>query len=182
MAAGPYERVIVVGGESGSGSQPINVQVDVTAGPVEVEVVNDQPIEVTLNTVEEGLVINANSNGQSTQNYFLDTDGTTSLPVKTAFGAPAGSGQNTIVAAVTSKKIRVIGYMLQGTGTVSAKFRTGASTDISMLHDFQAREGFVAPITRDGFYFETTSGAALTINLSTAVGVNVQVWYIEVTP
>lgn len=85
----------------------------------------------------------------------------------------ASSGDNTLVAAVTGKKIRVHGYELSASGAVNAKFRSG-STDITGLlylaaagspSDAQDRYG-----DTDGL-FETVAGAALVLNLSAAVAV-----------
>jgi hypothetical protein len=107
--------------------------------------------------------------------------GTTALTVKYAAIAASSSGNNTIVAAVTSKKIRVLAYNLMGNGAVNAKWQSGAGgTDLTGLKYIAAAGGGIcAPYNKDG-WFETASGALLNLNLSGAVAVGGELTYIEV--
>lgn len=108
-------------------------------------------------------------------------DGTTALTPKFAAIAASSSGNNTIVAAVTSKKIRVLAYNLIGNGAVNAKFQTGAGgTDLTGLKYIAAAGGGIcAPYCSVG-WFETASGALLNLNLSGAVAVGGEIVYVEV--
>lgn len=106
--------------------------------------------------------------------------------VKTVRGEATASGDNTAIAAVVGKKICVLRYALQAKNTnsavVSAYFRDDAGTPVSlsMVWDFDAREGCSAPLANSGaFYFETTSGQALKLNLSAAQTVRYELVYIE---
>lgn len=90
----------------------------------------------------------------------------------------SSSGDNAIVAAVTGKKIRVLGYVVTASGAVNAKFRSG-TTDISGLIYAAANGGAASGFNPVG-HFETTAGAALNMNLSGAVAVGGHVTYIEV--
>lgn len=100
--------------------------------------------------------------------------------VKTAFFA-AVSGDNTVVAAVTGKRIRVFGYTLSSNGTVNAQWKSGASTNISSLKYMLAGTQVQAPTCPDGSYwFHTARGDALVLNLSAAISVGVDVIYAEV--
>jgi hypothetical protein len=91
----------------------------------------------------------------------------------TAPVAAASSGDNTLVAAVAAKKIRVHGYELSAARAVNAKFRSGA-TDITGLFTLAAAGASADAQERtadpDGL-FETATGAALVLNLSGAVAV-----------
>lgn len=108
-------------------------------------------------------------------------DGTTALTPKFAAIAASSSGNNTIVAAVTSKKIRVLAYNLIGNGAVNAKFQTGAGgTDLTGLKYIAAAGGGIcAPFNPVG-WFETASGALLNLSLSGAVAVGGELVYVEV--
>lgn len=106
-------------------------------------------------------------------------DGTV-VVVKVAFADPATSGDNTIVAAVVGKKIRLLSYTIQGSGTVNTRWKSGAATSKGPLLTWQAREGLRAVASAGGFILETAAGAALVLNLSAAVAVAVEVEFVEV--
>jgi hypothetical protein len=107
--------------------------------------------------------------------------GTTEATVKYAAIAASSSGNNTIVAAVASKKIRVLAYNFMGNGAVNAKWQSGASgTDLTGLKYIAAAGGGIcAPYNKDG-WFETGSNTLLNLNLSGAVAVGGELTYIEV--
>jgi hypothetical protein len=87
--------------------------------------------------------------------------------------AAAGTGDNTIVAGVAGKKIRVHRYELSASAAVNAKWRS-ATTDITGLL-YLAAAGATVDSSKSGeqndFLFETATGAALVLNLSGAVPV-----------
>lgn len=104
----------------------------------------------------------------------------TGKTIKRAVGTASSSGNNTVISAPgASKIIKVITYSLQGQGTVNAKFTDGAGgSDLSMLWNFQAREGVAQPATIiPQFLFKCTSNTALVLNLSGAVSVGYEVTY-----
>lgn len=106
-------------------------------------------------------------------------DGQTPLTPKFAPIAAASSGNNTVVAAVAGKKIRVLDYCLSFSGAVNAKFQTGAGgTDLTGLHYGAANAqvpGSFNPLGK----FETAAGALLNLNLSAATAVGGYVVYVE---
>jgi len=94
--------------------------------------------------------------------------------------AASTSGNNTIVAAVTSKKIRVLSAWFVAAGTVNAKFQSGASgTDLTGLFYGVINAGAVLPFNPAG-WFESASGVLLNLNLSAAIAVGGSITYIEV--
>lgn len=101
--------------------------------------------------------------------------------VKYAPISAASSGNNTIVAAVTSKKIRVLSMFLMAAGAVNAKFQSGAGgTDLSGLLSLDSLgAGMVLGFNPAG-WFESASGVLLNLNLSAAVAVGGGISYIEV--
>lgn len=104
----------------------------------------------------------------------------TVLTPKYAAIAASTSGNNTLVAAVTSKKIRVLALYAVSNGSVNAKFQTGAGgTDLTGLAYLVVNTGFVLPFNPVG-WFETASGALLNLNLSAAIAVGGSLVYIEV--
>lgn len=79
----------------------------------------------------------------------------------------SSSGDNTIVPAVTGKKIVVKGVVVVAAGTVSVKWRSG-STDKTGAVPLVANGGYVLPVSTVG-WLETVAGEALVLNLSGAV-------------
>lgn len=102
------------------------------------------------------------------------------VTVKFAIIDAASSGDNTILAAVTSKKIRVVSLFLVAAGTVNVRFESGASgTALTGQMNLVANSGFALPYNPTG-WFETGSGALLNLELSGAVSVDGSFSYIEV--
>lgn len=106
-------------------------------------------------------------------------NGTTALTPKFAAISASTSGDNTVVAAVTSKKIRVLNYTLMANGTVNAKWKTGTLTDLTGLLYLVANTGATPAFSPVG-QFETAAGEALTLNLSAAIAVGGHLAYVEV--
>jgi hypothetical protein len=108
-------------------------------------------------------------------------DGTTQLTPKFAAIAASASGNNTLVAAVTGKKIRVLAYNIIGNGAVNAKFQTGAGgTDLTGLKYIAAAGGGICAPFNPAGWFETAAGVLLNLNLSGAVAVGGELVYVEV--
>jgi hypothetical protein len=83
-----------------------------------------------------------------------------------------------VVAAVAGTTIKVIAYALQATGTVNANLRDGTGAALTLVWNLQAREGVSAAAAKPPFYlFATTAGNALTVVLSAAVTVGIEVTY-----
>ncbi len=115
------------------------------------------------------------ASGQDTSTLY---NGTTALTPKFAKIAASSSGDNTVVAAVTGKKIRVLRWGLTSNGTVSAKWRSN-TTDVTgprYLVQYASAGGSYCPVG----IFETAAGEALSINLSAAVACGGELAYIEV--
>lgn len=83
----------------------------------------------------------------------------------------ASSGDNTLLAAVTGHKIRVLSYTLVAAGTVTVAFESAAS-GTALTGDMTLIAGvpLVVPFQREG-HFETAVSALLNLEL----GGNVQV-------
>jgi hypothetical protein len=104
------------------------------------------------------------------------------VPVTVKFVAidAATSGNNTLLAAVTSKKIRVVSAFLVAAGAVNVRFESGADgTALTGQMNLVANTGFVLPYNPSG-WFETASGTLLNLELSAAVSVDGSLSYIEV--
>lgn len=92
----------------------------------------------------------------------------------------SSSGDTSIVAAVTSKVIRVLSYVLVADGAVAAKFTSGAAgTALTGAMSLAANGGVAAPFNPVG-HFQTASNTALVLNLSAAVGVRGHLTYVAV--
>lgn len=107
-------------------------------------------------------------------------NGSTELTPKFAVIDVGTSGNNTIVSAVASKKIRVLQLYLVSAGTVNVRFESGANgTALSGQMNLIANTGFVLPFSPLG-WFETAAGVLLNLELSGAVAVDGSLTYIEV--
>ncbi len=105
-------------------------------------------------------------------------NGTTELTLKRAVINESTTGDKQIVAAVTSKKIRVINYSLHCNAANTVQWKSG-STALGGARAFAANGG-IAPGEAILGHFETAAGAALNLNLSTAVQVSGELTYVEV--
>jgi len=85
----------------------------------------------------------------------------------------SSSGDNTIVAAVTSpnRRVKVYSVKLNVAGTVALKFKDGAGSDFEPAQPYQAREGYTESCIPPSFLYGTTAGNALILNLDGAIAV-----------
>ena len=92
------------------------------------------------------------------------------------------SGNNTVVAAVSGKKIKVISVLLVAAGAVTARFESGASGTALTGQMSLAADGdwFMLPPAPPGYHwFETAAGALLNLELGGAVYVDGCIVYYE---
>lgn len=101
-------------------------------------------------------------------------------PVKYAVINAAGAGNNTLVAAVTGKKIRVLAFAMVSGGIVTATFQTAAGgTALTGAIPMAANTQVTAPYSPDG-HFETAASALLNLSLGGAVQVSGWLVYQEI--
>lgn len=148
------------------------------------------PVVIEADPTTKRLFVSASSLAATTDTVTakLATDaiqnGTTALTPKFAFANVAASTtDSSIVAAVASKKIRVLSAIMQcGATATNITFNSkpaGAGTAISMLFANAANGGEVLSFTPIG-WFETTSGQGLTVTTGAGSTTGVQVVYVEV--
>lgn len=90
------------------------------------------------------------------------------------------SGDNTIIAAVTGKKIRVLSFWLSPASAVNAKFTSSTTTDLTkLIYMANASIPVVFPMNEAG-WFETVAGELLGMNLSGSVIVTMGGLYITI--
>lgn len=105
---------------------------------------------------------------------------TTALTPKFATITSSTSGNLTVVAAVTSKKIRVVSLYMVAGGTVSVSTNSSSvGPAIAGVASLATNTGVVLPFNPVG-WFETASGASLNLNLSASQVVGGALTYIEV--
>lgn len=93
----------------------------------------------------------------------------------------AALGDNTVVAAVTGKKIRVLSLFLVAAGAVTARFESGAGgAALTGQMVLAANGGFSLPFNPEG-WFETAAAALLNLELSAAVSVDGALTFVEVS-
>lgn len=105
-------------------------------------------------------------------------NGTSSLTPKFAVITASASGNTSVVALVAAKKIRVISYVVVTNATVNIKFQSNTTDKTGLLY-LSANGGVSGAYAPTG-HFETASGEALNINLSSAVAVGGHLTYVEV--
>ena len=109
---------------------------------------------------------------------IADTAG--DLTPKPAVIDTATSGDTTLVAAVSGKKIRVLSCFLMAAGTVNVRFESGTGgTALTGQMNLVANTGFVLPFNPIG-WFETAASALLNLELSAAISVDGCLNYVEV--
>ncbi len=92
----------------------------------------------------------------------------------------AGAGDNTIVAAVTGKKIRVISYALVAITANTCRFESGASGTALTGQMSLGITGVLSSGFNPMGHFQTADGALLNLELSAATNVSGHVTYLEV--
>lgn len=106
--------------------------------------------------------------------------GTTALTPTFSTIVASASGATTIVALVSSKKIRVLALQLVANAAVNVKWQSHVTpTDLTGLAYLAANGGYVLPYNPVG-WFQTNTGEALDINLSGAVAVGGSLTYVAV--
>ena len=92
--------------------------------------------------------------------------------------APSSSGANTLLAAVTGRKIRVLAASISAASAVNVKFQSGTTPDISkLIYLTTGQLNVVLPYNPFG-WFETAAGALLGCDLSGGVVVGMQITYV----
>lgn len=113
-------------------------------------------------------------------------NGTTALTPKFANIACASSGNNTIVSAVSGKKIRVLSCALVVSAATNIYFVDSAGSPIAVFGDstnkvnLAANGGFILPFNPVGWFETSTTNVNLNLNLSGANAVGGSITYIEV--
>lgn len=118
-------------------------------------------------------IVDANGDQVFSGGLLMDVEAT-----KTILRAPinvSGAGDNTLVVAHPTNRIKVLGLILMVSGDVDVRFENGAGGGaltgvMSLAAD---GNGFVLPVTMPGYHwFETSVNALLNLELSAAVQVS----------
>ena len=101
--------------------------------------------------------------------------------VKYAVISASSSGNNTLVAGVTGKKIRVVSLFYMAAGTVTVTFQSGAGgTAITGAIAHTAQTGVVLNENFSGWFQTLANGDLLNVNLNAAISIAGSLSYIEV--
>jgi hypothetical protein len=160
-----YGKGVLMQGDDGTDRRAVLVDED---GHLQADLLTQPAADRTTDNVGAALATDA------------IMDDTTVLTPKFAVIDDASSGDNTIVAAVSGKKIRVLSYVLVAAGTVTARFESGAAGtaltgQMSLVDAVGVSAGF-SPVG----HFETAVDALLNLELSGAVSVDGHLTYVEV--
>jgi len=102
--------------------------------------------------------------------------------IKRAVISASSSGDNTIIAAVADKKIKVLSVLLIAAEATTVRFESGASGDaLTGVMSLEAKAGFVIPAPADvsGHWFETGVNTLLNLELGGDVQVSGCITYYE---
>ena len=101
--------------------------------------------------------------------------------IKYAIVDEATSGNNTLVAAVSGKKILLLSCMMIAAGSVNIRFEDGAGgTALSGQMNVTTNSGFTAPFNPGGWCV-TSVNTLLNLELSAAISVDGFLSYVEIT-
>lgn len=158
-----------------SAKLPSSLGIKVASGSLSVTMASDDAMLAAITAIQTGT---------ATVNVADDSSilklGNTSVTPKFAKIAASSSGVNIVVAAVATKKIRVLSYVLNANGTVNAKWQSHTTpTDLTGLDYLIANTGVSSGYSPVG-HFETVAGESLDLNLSAAIAVGGHITYIEV--
>lgn len=103
-----------------------------------------------------------------------------SSEVKYAVIDAATSGDNTLVAAVAGKRIRVLSLYLVAAGAVTARFESAAGGTALTGQSSLAANGVLSLPYNPTGWFQTVAGELLNLELGGAVSVDGALSYIEV--
>lgn len=101
----------------------------------------------------------------------------------TTASAVSASGNNTIIAGIAGKRIKVYAYEIGPTGLAATAFGitcklTDLVNDYSPVFDMSANNVTpIGPINPPGFLFGTLSGSGLTLNLNGNVSIGYAIHY-----
>ncbi len=117
--------------------------------------------------------------GVALQTDAIMDDVTVLTPKFSAINATT-NGDNTIVAAVSGKKVRVLSYSLVADAAVGCAFDDGSGgTELSGQMAFAANGGISVPFSPVG-HFETTANTVLNLETDAVANVRGHVCYVEV--
>ena len=89
----------------------------------------------------------------------------------------AANGDNTIVAADPTRKIKVQSYVVVADAAVTARWKSGAGTNISGAMSLAANGGVSSSTAAGTWLMETAVNQALVLNLGAAIGARGHVAY-----
>ena len=99
--------------------------------------------------------------------------------LKSAAISIAGMGDNTVVAAVTGQRVKVMHLSLFTSGAVNVQVKSGAGTNLTGAFTFLANQGWAFDAAGGNKAMMTTAGDALVVNLSAAVTVTGYVQFFQ---
>ena len=88
----------------------------------------------------------------------------------------ASSGDNTLISAVTGCRIVVVSLFVLAGGSISIKFQSSTTSDLTGPIALTGSEGFVLAQSEHG-WFATVSGELLNLNTTTAAQVSGSIGY-----
>lgn len=101
------------------------------------------------------------------------------LPVRRSGPVTLAAGNNTVVAALTGKRIRVLSAVINLTTAGATVFQSGAGgTALSATYTMAANLPLVLPRNENGWW-ETAAGSLLNCNVGGSGAGTVEVTYVE---
>lgn len=184
---------IAIGQATESASLPVVIASNQSAVPVSGSVTATQATGTNLHVVVDSAPTTAVTGtffqatqpvsgtvtaNQGTSPWITQASSTPAVTIQTVGITSASSGDNTLIAAVSGKKIYVFAWNLSFSGTVNAKFTDGAAgTLLSGLYYGIVNAGAGNSVPPPNALWVGSTNTALVLNLSAAVAVGGSVSY-----
>lgn len=176
-AAKPLPVAVITGSAAGTQYTEADVDTTITGTAVMWEDTSD-----TMRAVSAAKPLPVNivsSLGGSVLPDPIVTSGGSAVPIKFASVNATADGDNTVVAAVASKKLRVLGERLTSTGAGTIQWKSGGGTVLDRFISTGNGSGWSYPGGVDAPAVETVSGEALLLNNPAGVDTVGRISYIE---
>lgn len=127
-----------------------------------------QPVSGTV-TANQGGTWTVQPGNTANTTAWLTAHGKT---IKSAVISAALLGDNTIISAVSGKRLKIVAFHLQAVSNgQTVTFKDGASTDLSGALPLNAREYITIAVPCPSFLLGTTAGNAFIISLGAATSI-----------
>ncbi len=177
-------RPVIAGITDDAAKEIVNIRVDPSTKILKVYISNPTIFEVAVSEGTDSILVYG-FDGSVNQKLRTDADGHPQIDIlsvaktlKQACININAAGDNTIIASVAGKKLKIFGIVLVCTGAVAVTLKS-ATTLLTGAMSFSANGGYTQNVSPPCYLFETGTGEGFIINLGAGVQVSGMVSYFE---